>query len=68
VSSFLKVLRVLKILWAWKAAMALGFKAFWCTDMGSLVCSYGRFGVQIWGLWCAVMGDYGKLGVRIWDF
>jgi hypothetical protein len=32
------------------------------------VCSYGMFGVQIWGFWCAVMGDYGKLGVRIWDF
>jgi hypothetical protein len=36
--------------------------------MGLLVCSYGMFGVQIWGFWCAVMGDYGKLGVQIWDF
>jgi hypothetical protein len=64
----LKVLRVLKVLGMRKAALVLGFKTFWCTDMGLLVCSYGMFGVQIWGFWCAVMGDYGKLGVRIWDF
>jgi hypothetical protein len=64
----LKVLKVLKVLRARKAALTLGFKTFWCTDMGLLVCSYGMFGVQIWGFWCAVMGDYGKLGVRIWVF
>jgi hypothetical protein len=63
----LKVLRVLKVLGARKAALALGFKTFWCTDMGLLVCSYGRFGVQIWGFWCAVMGDQARLGVQIWE-
>jgi hypothetical protein len=64
----LKVLRVLEVLVVWKAALVLGSKTFWCADMGLLVCSYGMFGVQIWGFWCAVMGDYGKLGVQIWDF
>jgi hypothetical protein len=64
----LKILRVLKVLDVCKAALALGFKTFWCTAMGLLVCSYGMFGVQIWGFWCAVMGDCGKLGVQIWDF
>jgi hypothetical protein len=63
----LKVLKVLKILGARKAALALGFHTFWCTDMGPLVCSYGMFGVQIWGLWCAVMGKFGGLGVQKWD-
>jgi hypothetical protein len=52
---------VLKVLGGRKAALALGFKTFWCTDMGLLVCSYGElalrpekptefsYGVQIWG-------------------
>jgi hypothetical protein len=43
----LKVLRVLKVLGARKTALALGFRTFWCTDMGLLVCSYGMT------FWCA---------------
>jgi hypothetical protein len=36
--------------------------------MGLLVCRYGMFGVQIWGFWCADMGNSWRLGVQIWDF
>jgi hypothetical protein len=43
----LKVLRVLKVLGTRKATLALGFRTFWCTDMGLLVCSYGMT------FWCA---------------
>ena len=48
----LKILRVLKVLGARKATLALGFKTFWCTDMGLLVCSYGR----LWKIRCTDMG------------
>ena len=58
----------------------LGFQAFRCTDVGDLVCGYGGLGVQMWGIWCAVMGSlvyrYGILnpleikgflhGVQMW--
>ena len=69
----LEVLRVLKVLGVRKTALALGFKTFWCTDMGLLVCSYGRSGairctdmgtskhlkLKEFFIWCTDVGTFG---------
>jgi hypothetical protein len=53
---------VLKVLRARKAALTLGFKTFWCTDMGDLACSYGGLALRPekareFFIWYTDMGD-----------
>jgi hypothetical protein len=56
----LKVLRVFKSFRRAQSRVGTGFQ-----DL--LVYRYGAFGVQLWGFWCAVMGDQARLGVQTWE-